>query len=152
MHTYVAVAKDTEARLRERLGPNDCKIKQRIVIGESLIFHLIPLRTMFTVALEKWLIDEAIAFNLTEHHDIVSYWPDSVLAMRYDHQGNQLYISHLGNEPEGLRDVLHHLITIEPNDPRDKDRLFHAYLLCIGFEDQERLGKLHLMRKLVGGL
>lgn len=152
MHAYVVVAKENEDLLRGKLPPSVCTISQRMVIGESLILHLSGIRSVHLQQLENWFNEEGIAYNVTEHHDVVAYWPDAVRAMRYDAQGSQVYTTSLGHEPEGLREVLHHLIVTETNEAREKDRMFHAYMVCIGFNDQARLGKLHRMRKLVGGL
>lgn len=152
MQIYVVVAKENEELLRSKLNPSYYLIKQRMVIGESLIMCIVPKTPSYWPELQQWLEDEGIAYNATVHFDSVSYWPDQVNAMRFDLAGNMTWVTHLGHEPEGLREVLHHLIVTEPNEAREKDRMFHAYMVCIGFNDQERLSKLHRMRKLVGGL
>lgn len=152
MHVYLVVAKENESLVTTKLHNPFWNIKQRLVIGESVILQLHPRTSSYWVDLETWLVDEGIAYNATEHRDRVSYWPDQVKVMRFDLAGDVHFMNSLSNEPEGVREALHHLITLDPNEPREKDRMFHAYLACIGFDDQERLSKLHRMRKLIGGL
>lgn len=152
VYVYFAAHKSKEELLSERLEKHTLHVRDRIVIGEALVLAIYARNMRVVMEFEQWLDEEAMAYNITYHNDDVSYWPASVLAMRYDFAGNAVAQTSATSEPEGVREVLHQLIQLKDNDPRQKDRMFHAYLINVGFEDQEKNGKLHIMRKLVGGI
>lgn len=89
-------------------------------------------------------------FNATRHGNNFDYWMNNSVWHRYDHQGNIEYkLQSTPAQPE-VREVLHQMIRLDENDSREKDRLFHAYLLNTDWENQLEHGKLAQMRQLLG--
>lgn len=89
-------------------------------------------------------------YNVTYHNDDVGYWPANSYWRRYDHQGNVVIEMNPNPGDPQVREVLHTMVRLEKNDPREKDRLFHVYLLNTDFADQAKNAQLAQMRSLLG--
>lgn len=150
--TYVAVLKECEPELQAWLAASNINVYKRLVIAETVTLRIGATTKSVWSSVIKMMDDKQWPYNIVFMGNETDYWPTNTMSARYDAQGN--FCGSTGQSPgkQEVREVLHQMITIDPNDPRDKDRLFHAYLLRDEWENQLQFGRLHAMRKLIGGL
>lgn len=150
--TVIAVLKENESELQSWLVDKGLTVKYRLIIAETLILSLSSKTNSVWSATRGMAEEKGWAYNMVYFKDETDYWPGSTQSVRFDYQGNKSELSNKSPGNTEIRQVLHQMITTEPNDPRLKDRLFHAYLLRFEWENQLENGRLHAMRKLIGGL
>lgn len=146
---YFAVLKEHEQELLAWLPAYKGKVKQRVVIGPCVVLTLTGYDQMYA-AFREWAVTKGWPYNITKHHDEVGYWFNASYVTRYDHQGEHKWYNGGNPQNQETREVLHQMIRLEHNDPCEKDRIFHAYLLNTDWENQLENGRLYVMRQLLG--
>lgn len=152
-YTTVAVLKEYEQELESWLrvyGKLSAYLLNRVVIAECVVLNLVTDQVLYN-DFAAMANDRGWAYNMVEFREEIDYWPTRTYYVRFDYQGNRIGTPAKSPGNAEVRQVLHQMITLENNDPRMKDRLFHAYLLCTEWENQYEYGRLHQMRKLIGG-
>jgi hypothetical protein len=151
-NTVIAVLKENESELQSWLKKKLVSVYHRLVVGETVVLGVGSSTTTIYSSFIALAGEKFWAYNIIQYANEYEYWPNKTLSVRFDYQGNMSQL--IGRSPSNteVRQVLHQLITLEPNDPRLKDRLFNAYLLRFEWENQLENGRLHAMRKLIGGL
>lgn len=146
---YFAIPKECEQELLMWLPAYKGIVEERVVIAECVVLTLKGYDHMYA-AFRDWAMDKGWPYNITKHHDDVGYWFNTSAITRYDAQGEAVMQLNVNPAHPEIREVLHQMIRLEHNDPREKDRIFHAYLLNTEWENQLQYGKLAVMRKLLG--
>lgn len=150
-YLYGAIPNSCWAETVAWLHPYRVKIINKLVISDIAVFGVEYIS-------DKDLYREFCGFcsknfwpfNATRHGNNFDYWMSNSVWRRYDYQGNIEYkLDSAPAQPE-VREVLHQMIHLEDNEPREKDRLFHAYLLNTNWENQKEFAQLAQMRQLLG--
>lgn len=147
----MALLKEYEQGLQSWLTANGFIVRHRLIIAETVVLSLECTNKSVWSAINDLSKEKGWAYNIVNFREETEYWPYSTRSVRFDHQGFRSEQSAKSPGHMEVRQVLHQMITMEPNDPRLKDRLFHAYLLRFEWENQYEYGRLHQMRKLIGG-
>ena len=146
---YIAIPNECRDELMAWLKPQKHKLLQELGISECRVFAVQATHDIYRDFC-GFANEQFWPYNVTTHFNDTSYWPSQSVWRRYDYQGGvDFKLNASPGHPE-VRDVLHQLIVLKDNDPREKDRLFHSYLLNTDWENQLKYGQLARMRKLLG--